>query len=106
MDVKTKMANLPNKFMGPGFLGRLIQDFRLLFSLINDYRKGVYRDVSIWSIIVFVLTIIYIISPVDIIPDFMLGLGQIDDAAVLFFCLRFIERDLYKYMEWKNSQAG
>ncbi|MBW2368682.1 MAG: DUF1232 domain-containing protein [Deltaproteobacteria bacterium] len=95
------MVNIPNKLLNAGLFSRLIEDFKLLFSLIRDYWKGVYRDVSIWSILVFSFAIIYILIPMDIIPDFMLGFGQIDDAAVLLLCLYFLEKDLYKYKEWK-----
>ena len=98
------MANISNKFLGPGFFNRLIQDFKLLVGLINDYCNGTYRDISIWSILVFFIAIVYVLIPVDIIPDFMLGLGQIDDAAVLFLCLYFLEKDLYKYGEWKSRR--
>ena len=95
------MANIPSNLLNARFLGRLFEDIKLLFLLIRDYWKGVYRDVSIWSILVFSIGIIYIISPIDIIPDFNLGIGQIDDAVVLFLCLNFLEKDLYKYREWK-----
>ncbi len=95
------MANIPKKISRISLWSRLINDFKLLFSLIKDYWKGVYRDVSIWSILVFFFAIIYILSPMDIIPDFMLGFGQIDDTAILLLCLYFLEKDLYKYEEWK-----
>lgn len=58
---------------------------------------------SFWSILVFSTEIIYILSPIDIIPDFTLGIGQIDDAVVLLLCLNFMEKDLYKYKEWKTQ---
>ena len=95
------MPNSPNKLSNVGFLSRIFQDFRLLFSLIRDYWEGEYRDVSIWSILVFAVAIMYILSPIDIIPDFNLGIGQIDDAVVLFLCLNFLEKDLQKYRDWK-----
>ena len=95
------MTNIPNKLLNASFLSRLFEDFKLLFLLIRDYWKGVYRDVSIWSILVFSIGIIYIISPIDIIPDFNLGIGQIDDAVVLLLCLNFLEKDLYKYKKWE-----
>jgi uncharacterized membrane protein YkvA (DUF1232 family) len=95
------MPNTPNKLLNASLLSRLFEDIKLLFLLIRDYWKGVYRDVSLWSILVFAIGIIYILSPIDIIPDFNLGIGQIDDAAVLLLCLYFLEKDLYKYREWK-----
>jgi uncharacterized membrane protein YkvA (DUF1232 family) len=95
------MAKLPNKLINASLLSRLFEDIKLLFLLVRDYWKGVYRDVSIWSILVFTIGIIYILSPIDIIPDFNLGIGQIDDAAVLILCLNFLEKDLNKYKEWR-----
>jgi uncharacterized membrane protein YkvA (DUF1232 family) len=84
-----------------GLWGRLIGNFKLLYSLIKDYWKGEYRDISPWSIIVFIAGIIYVISPIDIIPDFLPLLGQIDDALILILCMYFLEKDLHKYKEWK-----
>jgi uncharacterized membrane protein YkvA (DUF1232 family) len=100
------MTNIPNKFARVNLWKRLINDFKLLFPLIKDYWKGSYRDVSIWSILVFSLAIFYILSPIDVIPDAILGFGQIDDAAVLLLCLYFLEKDLYKYKEWKERIAA
>ncbi len=84
-----------------GLWTRLIGNFKLLYPLIKDYWKGEYRDVSPWSIIVFIAGIIYVISPIDIIPDFLPLVGQIDDALILILCMYFLEKDLHKYKEWK-----
>ena len=86
-----------------GFLGRLIEDFKLLYALIKDYWKGEYRQVSIWSIIVFFLAIIYILSPIDVLPDYIPGIGQIDDVTVLLLSMYYLEKDLLIYKEWKNK---
>lgn len=32
--------------------------------------------------------IVYVCSPLDLIPDFVLGLGQCDDLAVIFYGLK------------------
>ena len=87
-----------------GLLTRLARDFKLLFSLIRDYWKGNYRDVSLFSIIIFAITIAYILSPFDFLSDFVPGLGQIDDALLLLLGLYFLEKDLYKYRDWKNKE--
>ena len=89
-----------------GLLARLFQDLRLLLALIRDYWKGEYRDVSATSIVIFVVAVVYILSPIDIMPDYILGLGQIDDAAILALSLYFLEKDLLKYREWKLRNSG
>jgi uncharacterized membrane protein YkvA (DUF1232 family) len=88
-----------------GFLSRLLQDFKLLFPLIRDYFKGTYRAVSLKSIIIFLAGLIYIISPFDFIPDYIPGLGQIDDVAILAFCLYLLEKDLLKYKKWRQEKS-
>jgi uncharacterized membrane protein YkvA (DUF1232 family) len=95
------VTNIPNKLIRINLWRRLIEDFKLLFSLLKDYWKGVYRDVSIWSILIFFFAIVYILCPIDILHDVIPVVGQIDDAAVLLLCLYFLEKDLYKYKEWK-----
>jgi uncharacterized membrane protein YkvA (DUF1232 family) len=88
-----------------GLLARLFQDLRLLIPLIKDYWKGTYRDVSVKSIVIFVVALAYIISPIDLIPDYIIGLGQIDDAVILGLSLYFLEKDLLKYKEWKDRKG-
>ena len=96
------MANLPNGF-NAGWISRLFEDVSLLFSLLKDLWKGVYRDVSFRSVMVFFGAILYVLLPTDLIPDFVPGLGQIDDAAVLVLCLKLLEKDLFRYKEWKKG---
>jgi len=94
-----------NSIIRLGFLARLFQDLKLLIPLIKDYWTGKYRDVSAKSIIIFVVALAYIISPIDLIPDYIIGLGQIDDAVILGLSLYFLEKDLWKYKEWKDRNG-
>jgi len=84
---------------------RLFEDLRLLLLLIRDYSKGVYRDVSPISAVVFILAVAYLLIPTDLIGDFIPGLGQLDDAALFLGCLYFLEKDLYRYRDWKEGNG-
>jgi uncharacterized membrane protein YkvA (DUF1232 family) len=92
----------PKNIIKIGLLARLFQDLRLLMPLIKDYWKGKYRSVSVKSLAIFIITLAYIISPIDLIPDYIIGLGQVDDAAVLGLALYFLEKELRNYKEWKD----
>ena len=94
-----------NSIFRLGFLVRLFQDLKLLIPLIKDYWKGTYRDISAKSIVIFVAALAYIISPIDLIPDYIIGLGQIDDAVILGLSLYFLEKDLQKYKNWKDGNG-
>ena len=94
-----------NNIFRLGFLIRLFQDLKLLIPLIADYWKGKYRNISAKSIIIFVIALVYIISPIDLIPDYIIGIGQIDDIVILGLALYFLEKDLLKYKEWKDRDG-
>lgn len=69
-----------------GFLADLIRQVRLAWRLLFDSR------VPLWIKAIVPVSLIYLISPVDLIPDVALGLGQLDDLAVLVIGIKlFIE---------------
>jgi len=61
----------------PGFWMNLLNSFRVAWQLLWDGR------VPLSTKIIPVIVVLYILSPIDIIPDFIPGLGQLDDLAIL-----------------------
>lgn len=96
---------LKEKLQDSSHLERFTKDLMLLVSLIKDYYKGNYRDIPYKTISAGVVGLLYTLNPIDIIPDFIPFIGHIDDALVLAFCLKLIEKDLQKYQTWKTSQS-
>jgi uncharacterized membrane protein YkvA (DUF1232 family) len=69
-----------------GFLGAIIRELRLIWRLM------VNRQVPLWAKLVPLVTVGYILSPIDLVPDWFPGLGQLDDVAILLIGLRlFVE---------------
>ena len=97
---------LQEKIKDSGHLERFAKDLMLFMSLLKDYYKGNYRKVPYKTISAGVVGLLYTLNPIDIIPDFIPFIGHIDDALVLGFCLKLIEKDLKKYQIWKNSQSA
>ena len=101
-----KRDEIEGKFKKDGPLGRFITDLKLLFSIIQDYVKGEYRVVPFWSIAAIVAALLYVLSPIDLIPDFIPVIGLVDDALVIAACLAMVEEDLLKYKDWKIKQTN
>lgn len=74
--------------------------FRVFFDMMRDHFKKSYTGLSQLTIVLMVLAIIYVISPVDFIPDVPI-IGYIDDAVVLGFVLTQIKKEIAKYQNWK-----
>lgn len=98
--------DIRKQFSARGPLKRFVEDGRMLTALIKDWRAGNYRHALRWTIAAAAFALIYVINPFDIVPDVLPFVGAIDDASVIAACLMLIERDLFKYRDWKINQAG
>ncbi len=89
-----------------GKKGRLRDVWTSLLSflrLIRAYANGSYRQVSTQSLLLIVAAVIYFVSPIDLIPDFILGLGLIDDATLLAWTIRACASDIAAFTEWEHG---
>ncbi|CAM3765296.1 YkvA family protein [Mesobacillus thioparans] len=89
-----------------GALAESWDNLQLLFDLVGAWRRGEYRKIPTGSLMTIIAAIIYFVSPIDLIPDFIIGLGIVDDAAVIGFVLKQITNDLEKFRFWKENQGG
>ena len=100
--VLDKEEAILGKAHGP--LEQFAQKIRLLFSLVKDYVNGSYKEIPWTTIAAVVGSLVYIFSPIDLIPDFIPVAGLMDDAAVLGLCFAGIAADLKKYEKWKSKK--
>ncbi|TRZ38911.1 DUF1232 domain-containing protein [Niallia circulans] len=82
------------------------EKLQLLFSLVRAYQDGTYRSISKKSMVLIVAGILYFISPIDLIPDFIFGLGIVDDALVLKYVLQAVNQELITYKNWKDHKQN
>lgn len=94
-----------NKKMGNDKLKEFAQDVKLFFCMLKDFCTRKYTDVPVGTIMSIAGTLLYIFLPVDIMPDFIPGIGYLDDGAMIALCLRMMNSDLTKYKAWKETQA-
>jgi uncharacterized membrane protein YkvA (DUF1232 family) len=76
---------------------------QLFFSISRDFINGTYKEVPTGSIIAIIASLIYFLSPIDLIPDFIPVVGYIDDIFVLGLVFNQVKSDLERYEKWKNA---
>lgn len=86
-----------------GPMSRLIEQLKALLRLIRAYATGEYRDVSWESMILIVAAVIYVVSPLDLIPDFIPVIGYLDDVTVVSFALKIVRDELDEYLAWERE---
>ncbi len=89
-----------------GFLSQYWDDIKTSFALIRDWFKGSYDKVPARMIVSLAGALIYLVSPLDLIPDWVPMAGLVDDAAMLAFVFQLSKVDLNAYRKWKRSQQA
>lgn len=84
---------------------KISRELKLAFGLVIDYSKGNYRDVKKIDILLIVAGFLYLLNPADIVPDFLLFFGFLDDLSVLTFIVKKLDKELEKYNDWKNTRS-
>ncbi len=82
-------------------LSDIIEDIGQLISMVRDYIKKDYTMVSRATIITVIAGLIYLVNPIDVVPDFLLG-GYLDDAAVIGYIVSKLKGEIERYNEWKK----
>ena len=72
-------------------------------SMLKSYAKKEYTDLPIGTIIAIVSALLYLVNPLDIIPDALPGIGHLDDAFVIAACLGLVSHDVHEYEIWREN---
>ena len=91
------------KYMRKGGLKKIREDLRLLYDYISEVVHGKYKDYSAASLSLALAAIIYVISPLDIMPDILPFTGYIDDIAIVTWAMTKMNKELEKYKKSKKT---
>ena len=81
------------------------EDLQLLRALSLAWFKGEYRQISNQALLMVVAALLYFIAPLDAIPDWLVGVGFVDDLAVLAWVMRTWHGELEAFRAWRDRQS-
>ncbi|WP_423818402.1 YkvA family protein [Salinimicrobium sp. TIG7-5_MAKvit] len=102
--VLAKEQKIEDKFRNNESMSGYLAKAKSMFSLVRDYWNGNYREVPWKTIAAVVGALLYVLMPLDLIPDFIPVAGFLDDAGVIAACLALVSDDLVAYEKWKLHQ--
>jgi uncharacterized membrane protein YkvA (DUF1232 family) len=88
-----------------GPIGAIWEPLFRLFRLLRAYVRREYTDIPWDSLVIIVAGVLYFLLPFDLIPDFIVGAGFIDDAAVLTWVLSRVKTVIDRFGEWEAAQG-
>jgi len=74
-----------------------------MLRLIRAFCNGKYKRIPRENLISIIVAIAYFASPLDLIPDFLPGVGYLDDAMIVRFVYRSVRTELERFMEWESG---
>ena len=81
------------------------ETLQVMFRLIKASISGEYTGVPGTTIAAAVAVLIYFLSPIDLIPDFIPVIGLLDDVALVAWFSTTLKGEMDKFEEWENSSA-
>ncbi len=85
-------------------LSNLGSQVKALVRMVKSYKRGDYRDVSKKSLVLVVAGLLYFVSPIDAVPDFLIGAGLLDDATVLAFIFSTLSTEISAFQTWEEEK--
>lgn len=85
---------------------QLFQTALTLVRLVMNYIKGDYREVSTGTIVTGLAVLLYVLSPIDLVPDFIPVLGFLDDLSLISWFVGKFTVEIMRYKEWEETGRG
>ena len=78
------------------------EDMILLIDYITDVAKGNYTDYNVNRLLIVIAALLYVIDPIDMVPDFIIG-GFLDDVTVIGWAITKVAQELEDYKLYRPS---
>ena len=92
-----------------GLSGKNIAAFReqlgIVTRLLKAYASGEYRQLPWKTLIRVIAVLIYFVSPIDILPDFLPIVGFTDDIALMLWLFSGMSDDIEKFRHWESNMT-
>lgn len=82
------------------------EELALLIDLLGAYYRGEYTDISKRTLVTIAAGVLYFLMPLDVIPDFLLGFGLADDAAVIAYVVGAVRGEIEAYRAYLSNRNG
>jgi uncharacterized membrane protein YkvA (DUF1232 family) len=77
-----------------------------LVRMVRSYISGEYREISTNTIVSGLAVLLYVVSPIDLVPDFIPVLGFLDDLSLVSWFVGKFQVEITRFREWEATSRG
>lgn len=97
-----KLVDVQSEKSGFDQVKEVMQTF---IRLGKAYINGSYREVSNKSLLIGVAVLLYLVTPLDVIPDFIPVIGFLDDLSLMAWFINAFQQEISKFKTWESDQS-
>ncbi|MFY0607459.1 MAG: DUF1232 domain-containing protein [Cyclobacteriaceae bacterium] len=75
----------------------------IVVRMIKAHYNKEYTAFSATTILSLVFSMVYFITPIDLIPDFIPALGLTDDISLFYFIFKNLAEDISAFKDWEEG---
>lgn len=103
-----KLKNLlqkPGSLMSRQGLLKVKDHLILMRDYLSDIATGKYKEYDGKKLIIIVAAIIYVVTPIDFLPDFIPP-GWIDDVSIVAWAIKEASEEMERYKKYKETKKS
>lgn len=85
---------------------KFVDRVKVIIRMIKSYKSGEYRAIRWQSILLLVAALVYFVTPIDLIPDFIPLTGYLDDLTVIVWVYNKLKEEIDNYILWEEQTMG
>ncbi len=105
-DVKTLVTQVRTVRARAAGLGperqRMQHQLNFALTLVEDHAAGRCPQIPYYTVAMLAVALLYFTDPVDVIPDWLPGIGTSDDAIVFEIAFNMARAGIERYCAWKS----
>lgn len=86
-------------------IARVRDDLQTLIRLAGAWARREYQTIPWKPVLYVVAALLYFVNPADLIPDALIGIGFVDDAAVIAAVVRALHKEINAFRAWEASRS-
>lgn len=99
-----RQVNLTSKKVEGKADSSLIAKLKTLGRMVKAYKQGEYKQIPWQTFLKIMATLIYFVSPIDFLPDFLPVLGFTDDIALILWVINSLHNEIDEFEAWEEGR--
>ena len=85
-------------------MDKFLVKIKTMIRLVKAYIDGTYKDLSLKNVVLIVAGLLYFIMPLDFIPDFLPGIGYIDDISIVLAIFKTVSEEIAGFEAFEKER--